>query len=435
MGSGPESWLTAWAMAREGMRAALLLERAPDPGLPPFHCLPVDPSRSAALLEPLGIRPAGLPANPLIPDFQVILAGLPVDMNFHPHHRESCLERDLGKRAHVFNRISEELHARAEKLVSEAAEAAFPSPGSFGRGKLSLLERALRAGRLRKSFKPGPSPPFSMLASEADPGLRALFLAACSAAAGVPLTGDESADRVALLWALCHGLHEQAGSCTDFREQVSAAICEKGGEVLEGPAGEVVVKGGSVKRIELGERTVITRALIAPAAVLRSLPLKRRKKEQGPRKRSAARTFFFRVDKSTLPDSLAMRAVVVKDPDQKLKRDNLIIMTRAPRVPRRDTLCVTVLSPRPALDVKAVPVMLAASLPWLDPARVEIDDMREQETARLLFPPPGLSVPREYESGIENAMPLASEVLAEWGLLGLVPGLRVQVSIMKELKR
>jgi hypothetical protein len=126
-------------------------------------------------------------------------------------------------------------------------------------------------------------------------------------------------------------------------------------------------------------------------------------------------TYFYKLERDTLPESLAMRAVVVGGPNGGQGADNLLILSRATRVPRRDTAAVTLISPPPDFDPEAIPARLASSLPWLDPARMGPDDTRGPVIVRVPAPDDDFFAVMRPRFPFDNVFALPLEILPAWG--------------------
>ncbi|HUT52893.1 MAG TPA: hypothetical protein VM658_05840 [bacterium] len=421
----PASWLSAAAFAGRDLRVALILGHAPDPDTVAFPWLPLDLARHAELMAQAGLVPAAAPRPPFTPDLQVIVAGKAIDLAADPLFFERGIKRDLGGDAAILIELSQALGRGASEFI--AAAAADPS------SPLNRLYAAVPPDRPWSGWfkKRGPtlpeSPPFSRAASGAPAPIRSAFLAAATAVLAAPLPPEPTLAQVAMLWNFCRGARPGPGATLGLREQAAARIAKRGA-VIEGDPETVIAEGRSVHSVRLKSRAIVdAKILVAASSMLARLlsPGKsgpRPGKSPDPAMERA--TFFYRIEKSSLPEALAERAVVAADPGKPLSGANLMVIVRSPRVPRRQTMAITVFAPPGAIDPESLPQALAASLPWIEPAAITPDDTRAPIIAScpplnyLLAPPPSPA------PVFENFFPLPGDPLPGWGPAGLIISLR-----------
>lgn len=409
-----DSWLTAAAFADQDLRVALILEQTPDPGLPGFFRLPLDPSRLIPLMEPFRLKPLADPHPPFFPDFQVIVAGAPVDVVSHPEHAARCLTRDLRELAPLFLETITELDKTGDRIIKEATEHGFPEILPPGRRDFRFF-RLLRPAAL---WEPPPSPPFSQAMSHLPPLLQAVALGIANAASGAPLPSDVSFSQAAVLFLLARSLHQGPGAETDFREQAAMRIVKRGA-VMEAVPDVIISAGRTLASLRLqGGAIMDTRVLFVSSQTAREKWRMELTRFPPPsRETEIQTTYFFKVERTTLPESLAARAVIIRDPQRPLRGDNLLFLVRSPRVPRRDTAAITLFSPPPELSADIIPDLLHSTLPWLEPKDFSPDDTRPPIISRI---PAGFGLADVILPvfPLENLLPLPSEILPGWGHLG-----------------
>ena len=405
----PALWLAASAAAGRFLQVALLVYPLPDAGLPCFPHLPLDPSRLSPLASALEFRPAPSPFPPYLPELQVIVAGRPLDLVADPAFFQSGLERDLQNRAAPFLTQAAELEKMAEAATAEALAQNFP-----GDPPMPANQPWWSKWRKPKRWQPASSPPWSQWSSALPAPERAILSACATAWVGFPLPAEVETLTVALGWKLCRSLHHGNGDSTDLRALAAERVAKRGAVIEAGP--EAVLAKGAEHTLRLRGGTVIqARALMGPLSDLQRLFGERR---ELPVPVSLRRTFYLKLDRDTIPDNLAPRALAVTDPTKPTMGENLLLLARAPRAPRRETLAVTLFHPPAHLKTEDLPGLLAAALPWLNPKLVAPDETREPVSA-LIHPPRALQ--RETTPPalpFANLFPLPSETLPSWGLWG-----------------
>ncbi len=433
----PASWLTAAAFAGRDRRVALILDQAPDPDTVAFPWLPLDLSRHAELMAQAGLAPAAAPHPAFTPDLQLIVAGKAIDLTADPIAFERGLRRDLGSDAGAFIELSSALAREAGKFpATAAADPASPLNRLYAP---AAPERPWSAWFKKRGPSLPESPPFSRLTAAAPPAVAAAFLAAATAALAAPLPPGPPLAQMAMLWGFCRGARPGAGADKGLREQAAARIAKRGA-VIEGDPETAIAEGKSVHSVRLKSRAIVdAKVMVAAAPALERLlgPQKSGDRPENIRDAAIERTTcFFRVEKTTLSEALADRAVVVTDPQKPLAGDNLMILARSPRVPRRETLAVTILAARASVDPESLPEALAAALPWFVPAAIAPDETR----APLIEPcPPMNSIfapPPAPAPAYENVFCLPSDPLPGWGPAGMGLSLNALIAAAEEvLKR
>jgi hypothetical protein len=115
------------------------------------------------------------------------------------------------------------------------------------------------------------------------------------------------------------------------------------------------------------------------------------------------------------------------------------LMTRAPRVPRRDTVCVTFYGDEDIESEDEVISRLTSSLSWLDPAMVSVDDTREPVLKKQPAPSSDLLSPYVPKLPLWNVLVHPAEVLPSWGPLGTALSLlslrEKAMQILQKLKK
>jgi hypothetical protein len=407
----PGLWLAASAAAGRFLRVALLVSPLPDAGLPCFPHLPLDPARLSPLASAFEFRPAPSPFPPFLPELQVIVAGRPLDLIADPGYFQSGLERDRQDRAAPFLARTAELERMAETAMAETLEQNFP-----GEPPAPENPARWRQWGKPKKWQPAPSPPWSQWSSALPADERAVIAACATAWLGFPLPADAETLAVALGWKLCRSLHHGDGDATDLRDTAAARVSQRGA-VIEAGLEAVLAKGENHSLRLQGGTVIQTQALMGPQSALARLFGERR---ELPGPLALRRTFFLKLDRDTIPDCLAPRALAVADPTKPTMGENLLLLARAPRAPRRETLAVTLFHPPAHLKVEDLPELLAAALPWVNPKLVTPDETREPVSA-LIHPPRALQ--RETTPPalpFPNLWPLPSEALPSWGLWGTV---------------
>ncbi len=404
-----DSWAAAAAFAASDLRVMFLIESAPDPGLPLAFDSPIDPGRVTNLMRAAGLKPTAAPRPSHLPDFQVIVAGKPIDVIANGQSRVEFAARDWGELAGAFEDYRSQLKRMAEDIVTSAAENDFPLESSETRERPFWKRLRLR------SWRPPETEPFKVWCAGAPSEARGFFLAAASGLGGFPVTGDAPAAQVALLLGAMNLLYPGLGPEGDYRERAAESIARRG-SVMEARPESILTEGRRAISLRLRGGSIIdTRTLVAPTTLVSALT----GKTVGAGDRGPGRTtWFFKMERDTIPESLAARSILIKDPEGPTSGTNLMILARGPRVPRRDTLAVTMFEPPEGLGAAEVPAVLAEALPWMDPSKVKPDEEREEIVTR------GPSRTQEFykrhyqKTGLENVFPLPSSILPGWGIMG-----------------
>lgn len=425
------SWITAAAFAALDLRVALVLEKTPDPDLLCFPWTPIDISRYPALVSDFNLKTRGAP-HPLHTDFQILIAGRMVDIMADPDAGRRNLYRDLGQKAEEFMALSEELDGISRDILSAALENSFVQRALLKAGE-SAWGRLLRG----KSWTPPPEPGFREWARGKSPELVAIIQAAAQATLAAPLPENPPLHQVALLWSFCRHPGAGPGSKNDLREQ-ALALLTKRGTVMQAEPDAPIVRGKTVHSLRLkGGAIIDTRVLLARSEMIDKLPGVgggRNKSSAGNGREVFRSTFFFRIEKSTIPESLAARAVVVHDPGKSMDGSNLMTIVISPRVPRRSTLSVTMFTESNDIEPSTIPEKLASSLDWLDPDRITPDETREPVFTLLPSRLSDAGVTRALvPTPIENVLLLPSDPLAGWGPVGVKLSLRLLIDQCAEL--
>jgi len=417
----PGTWLAAAALSAKDISVALMLERPPDPSLLPFYWLAADPLRSRALAEPFGLAPASAPSLPGSPDFQVVFQGKPVDFVAPSPGRSIILERDLGQTKGSFEKMLGNLSQKGANIIKEAVEAGYP--GKTGKGLLGKLFQGISG----KVYKGPDLSPFTGMAGELDEFPRQVLELALSGMYGAPLGDSAPASLLALLCYVIDSFSEKDEGQGDFREQAAKLITRRGA-IMEGEPESLLSESKKITGVRLAGSTVVeARFFMAPRKVLNKLS-PTAKKGEGPKARRTTRaTFFFKIDVSTVPESWAPRSVIFSGNGG--NKDKIMVVCRSRRVPRRETMAVTVYDERGELNPEDLPALLKAGLPWLDEKAVHEDEDRKPERYSKLLPD-GLGEPYRYSGKLVNILPLPSEVIPGWGHAGIVAVLAAQMPLM-----
>lgn len=414
------TWLTASALAGLDQRTVLILDRAPDPDLVPFPWLPFDASRHRSMMLEAGLKPRRSPVPRFESDFQIMAGDLNFDIVADPFHWYRALEREFQGITPTFLKITEELDKNARALEKQAMEKGFPYMSEGAGNPVKAIWNKV-AG-----FNVKPSPPFAEWSEGMTVEQVKAIFAAAAATLGAPLPPDISAVNVAMLWRFCRLLHPGGGPDQELREQAAARVAKRG-VVIEATPDSLINQGKMLRSVRLRGGVVIdTKVLFSSRQALKNLldiNLENKKRKEPARTFTRA-TFFYRIEKSAIPESMAPRFVLIPDPSLPLEGKNLMILTRSPRVPKRETLAVTLYSPPPGLREEDLPALMAESLPWLDPDMISIDDTRVPAIAELTAPYLDLSGVEWPNTKYENVFPLPNDILPAWGPAGMPVALR-----------
>lgn len=408
-GEDAGSWLCAAAFAKMDLRVALVLERTPDSGAPPFFQSLVDPSRSSLLLPGLGLSPCKGPSAPFEPDFQLIVNGKPVDFVADPFHADRAQERDLQESAPLFRSGSKELSEIADGLLDQARQKSFPVlrrrflPDFLTRPAIKM-EREL-AGKS-----------FGEWAKDLPDFLKHVFLGTASACAGHVLSESAPLMQVALLWYAARSLSSESGEeSLDLREYAANLISRRG-TVMEASPEALLYQGRTLHGVRFSNGAIIdTRLLVSPARLFYRLYNEGAEKGSFP-ERVVRKSWFLKIERATLPESLCWRTLIV---NESASRRSLLLLTRARRVPRRDTACLTFLEDEAVESADEAISRLSSSLAWLDPGMISVDDTREPVVMKHPAASQDLLSVYSPRLPLFNVLAHPGEVLPCWGPAGI----------------
>jgi hypothetical protein len=423
----PQTWITAAAFAKRDLRVAVVLDEAPDPGLPCFYWLAFDPSRNSDFVSPAGITPTKQPIA-YLPDFQVIVAGKPVDFIADQELSGKCLSRDLMDDADSFKLFNDEILKTADAVIFEASDKMFPPPASSVKepGLINILFG-------KKQWKPKESISFNQWKTSLTELSRTVIEALIVAGTG-PLDPETSLSQAAVLFKHASSLHEGPGPEGDLRDQAADIIARRG-LITEARPETILTQGKIARSVRLkGGAILDSKIVLAQPKDLYGL-LDNRTDNNGKNCEPSCfrSSYFFKMEKTTIPESMAMRSVVVADPGKPLFGSNLAVLTRAPRVARRDTLAVTFYSDSDEMIYEEVPEILGQSLPWIDPAQITVDDTRlpvivphdniTSDFAKVTFKKPA----------IDNIFPSPQSLIPQWGNTGTTLSIQTLISICQTI--
>ncbi|MFO8056723.1 MAG: hypothetical protein R6V10_05460 [bacterium] len=409
-GEDAGSWLCAAAFAKMDLRVALVLERTPDSGAPPFFQSLADPGRSSLLLPGLGLSPCKGPPAPFEPDFQLIVNGKPVDFVADAFHAERAEDRDLQDSAPLFRSASKELCELADGLLDQARQKSFP-----------VLRRRLLPEFLSRSTikmeRELADKSFGEWAKDLPDFLKHVFLGTASACAGRVLSESAPLLQVALFWCAGRGLSaEPREESLDLREYAANLISRRGA-VMEGSPEALLYGGRTLHGVRFSNGAIIdTRLLVSPVRLFYRLYNEGAEKVSFPA-RLVRKSWFLKIERATLPESLCWRSLIV---NESAARRSLMLLTRAARVPRRDTACLTFLEDDAPESAEEALSRLASSLPWLDSRMISVDDTREPVVMK--YPAASLDLLSVYSPRLPlfNVLVHPGEVLPSWGPAGVM---------------
>ena len=418
-GDSLTDWLTAAALAMAGRTTALLLSRPLDRDAGVFPEAPVDPSGSEIIANYFGEAPAGGPEHPEQADFQVVWPELRLDVFADPDQFQFALERDLPAHAQAVLDAGAQLRGLAEKIARELL-------GRPGYPPLSWTEKLLLSlrGLGRAIPETRRSLPDLLQAQNLPPALRWLFLlplkALCPGLADNPGLGS-----AALLWYFLARQKRAEGAVADLRLRLRDLI-QRSGKVYEAQPERVTLEKETIAGLSLSSKTELEPGLLLaePAALFAVLDPGQREDRVGRKlallfSRSVQHTFFFRIERSALPEAMARRVLALNDPRQPLSGTNFLALCRIPRVPRWETLAVTATYPKGDVPPPA-PEELLQSLEWLLPFlrqdQIALDETRPVLSRYHYAPPkhPGLW-PVSPRTPLRNLYLPADQVLSGIG--------------------
>ena len=378
-GDGLGEWLTAAALAMAGRPTALVLTRALDREAGVFPEAPVDLSGSEVIANYFGEAPAGGPEDRFEADFQVIWPEARLDVFADPEEFRFGLERDIPAHAQAVLAASTGLRKLAEKIEREILARPDYPPLTWTE-KLVLRLKGLGRGFPELGRSLG-----EFLKELAVPKSRQWIFLLPLKALCPGLGENPSLGSAALLWNFLCRQKRSEGMTADLRLRLRDLI-QRNGAVFDSRPERVALEKRILLSIHLADRVELqTGLLIAePAALFSVLDPGQREDRVGRQlallfARSVQHTLYFRVERSALPEVMAQRTLVLHDPSQPLHGTNFMVLCRIPRVPKWETLAVTVSYPKgdvpPPLPEEVVKT-LHWLLPFLGREQVELDENR-----------------------------------------------------------
>jgi len=389
-GDSLNDWLTAAGLAMAGRTTALILGHPLDRDAGVFPEAPVDLSGSEIIANYFGEAPAGGAENPWPADVQVVWPELRLDLFADPAEFQFGLERDLPEHAPAVLAASAALRQLAEKIERQLlAQPGYP-PLSWIENILATLKGLPRAvPEIRR-------PLLELLRAHHLPApLHWLFLLPLKALCpGLP--DNPNLGSAALLWYFLMRQKRGEGPAADLRLRLRDLI-QQSGKIYEAKPERVSLVKATIANIQLSSKTELEPGLVIaePGALFAVLDPGQREDRAGRRlallfPRSVQHTFFFRIERSALPEAMARRVVVLNNPRQPLSGANFLVLCRIPRVPRWETLAVTATYPKGDVPPPA-PEELIRALEWLFPFLGQ-DQLAPDETrpvvSRYHYAPP-----------------------------------------------
>jgi hypothetical protein len=365
-GDSLNDWLTAAGLAMAGRSTALILGHALDREAGVFPEAPVDFSGSEIIANHFGEAPAGGAEAPWVPDLQVVWPELRLDLFADPAEFQLGLERDLPGHAPSVLAASAALRQLAEKIERQF----LAQPGYPPLTWIEKIPAALKG--LPRAIPEIRRPLSELLEAHGLPApLHWLFLLPLKALSpGLP--DHPNLGSAALLWYFLLRQKRGVGPAADLRLRLRDLI-QQNGKVYEAKPERVTLAKDLIAGIQLSSKTELEPGLVIaePGAIFAVLDPDQREDRVGRKlallfPRSVQHTFFFRVERSALPETMARRVVVLNDPRRPLAGANFLGLCRIPRVPRWETLAVTATYPKGDVPPPA-PEELVRALEWLLP--------------------------------------------------------------------
>lgn len=427
-GNSLGDWLCAAEMAMAGVRTCLIAYGfskdgdAPELNTPFFPDAIFPPSSSDIIANRLGLGTQAFDESPFEPCFQVVTPRHRLDFFGRDEELRFGLERDVPEHAQNMLKLLHELDALGEEFNAWLEN-------SHNYPPITRYEHWLWNLFTSKAVPRKFLEPFSETLERHDipPDLRIALRAPLNSFAPYTATNLPVAS-AACLWRLMRKISGNGSAAKDLREPLKETI-NANGEVVNSRPVSAEIEGGRVRAVKLADQSEIEfQALLSRPGDFFSLldsnqrELRAAKKMAGCFPRSVYHTMFFRLERDAAPEAMAAKVAFVMSVKKNLWGDNLMILSRSPRVPRWDTLAVTMGFPKGDMDAPPhdyVFESLQSLMPFLRSDQLEPEEKMGTITRKQYLRTGGLVSGINLVTPFKNLYLSFTEILPRLGATGM----------------
>lgn|GEM_PF-4511082 len=434
-------WLSAAELAIAGVRTGLILSCSVNPADfpgtqgPPFPELAFSPSSSDIIANRFGFNPQGETESPYEPDFQVVTPQHRLDFFGNEEEFKFGLDRDVPEHSGNILGALHELDTLGQEFESWLEHnPCFPPIAWHERWRWGVLSTRMLPGKFSEPFsellKRHQIPPYLQVVLQSPLNMFSPFF-----------TTNLPAASAACLWRFLRRNSRNGHLREDLRSPLSEIISANG-EVIPSIPARVELSGKQVRALRLSDnREIEFQALLArPGEFFSLLDSDQRESRQAKRiagyfPRSVYHTMFFRIERSAVPEAMARRVIFVLSMKRNLWGDNLLILSRYKRVPRWDTLAVTLGYPKGDMEPPSGDFIfesLQSLMPFLRSDQMEPDETLVPRSRRFYLKTGGLTLALNLVTPLRNLFISFAELLPRIGVGGLFLASRRLADILKE---
>ncbi len=428
-------WLSAAELVLAGVRTGLLIPQATQSEAPGFPEAVFSPSSSDIIANRFGFSPWGEAENAYEPDFQVVTPQHRIDIFGDDSEFRLGLDRDVPEYAGNLNELFSELDGIGREFEVWLEHA----PGYPALTWRDLWQwRLISARTMPRKFLE----PFSEILGrhQVPDSLKLVMSAPLSLFS--PLQAENlPAARAACLWRFLRRVSGNGNSGQDLQGALSDIISANG-EVIRSMPAKAELGGRLVKSLMFYDgREIGFQALLARPGDFFSIldadqrELRVAKKIAAYFPRYAYYTLFFRIERDAVPEAMARRVIFVLSTRRELWGDNMMLLTRYRRVPRWDTLAVTLGYPKGDMEPPPADFVfesLQSLMPFLRADQLEQDETIAPKSHKFYLPRAGLAAAPGLGTPLKNLFIAFSEILPRLGPVALFLAAR---GLAEKLKR
>jgi hypothetical protein len=434
-------WLSAAELALAGVRTGLILSGHTYPadfsGIegPPFPEIAFSPSSSEIIANRFGFNPQAEPESPYEPDFQVVTPQHRLDFFGNEEEFKFGLDRDVPDHSGNILGLLHELDTLGQEFESWLEHAScYPPLAPHERWRWRLFSARMLPRKFVEPFsellKRHQIPPYLQIVLQSPLNMFSPFSA-------TNLPGASAA----CLWRFLRRNSRNGHLRENLRGALSEVISANGEVIPSIPVG-VELAGRQVRSLRLSDnREIEFQALLARPGDFFSLldsdqrELRACKKIAGYFPRSVYHTMFFRIERDAVPEAMARRVIFVLSMKRNLWGVNLLLLSRYKRVPRWDTLAVTLGYPKGDMEPPPPDFIfesLQSLMPFLRSDQMEPDETLAPRRQKFYLKSGGLSLALNLVTPLQNLFLPFAELLPRLGASGLFLASRRFADILKK---
>jgi hypothetical protein len=437
-GNSLGDWLCAAELVLAGVRTCLIPSSFPQEEYPPFPEICFSPSSSEIIANRFGFSPQTIAEESFEPDFQVVTPQHRIDFFGNDEEFKFGLQRDVSEHAGNTNELFRELDTLAREFEEWLGNASgYPPLSLRKRLQWRLLSARMPPAKFLQPFS-------EILEHHRIPlSLQVVLQAPLNMFSPYPAEKLPAA-RAACLWRFLRRVSGNGSLREDIRGPLSEIISANGEVVSALPAG-VSISGKRICSLKLSDnREIEFQALLARPGEFFSVldpdqrELRVAKKIAGYFPRYAYHTLFFRLERDAVPEAMARRVIFVLSTKKPLWGDNLMLLSRFARVPRRDTLAVTLGYSKGDMEPPPPDFIfesLQSLMPFLRTDQLELDEGVSLRSQKYYLPARGLLSGTTLAMPLQNLFLSFSEILPRLGPMAIFIAARGLADMLKSGQR